>query len=211
VDKWIDPVDNRLASRGRSGNLELGFDDARGEPMSEPEEIGDRVTRLEHEVARARDDAAAARVLAGGADRDVSAMQGELRAHTRSLNALRETQLEHGAAILGLRGDVGELRGDVGELRGDVGGLRGDVDELRDELRGDVGGLRGDVDELRGDVGGLRVDVGGLRGDVDELRGDVGGLRGEMREGFSKLAVSQARITALLSAHLGDSGDPSSD
>jgi hypothetical protein len=106
-------------------------------------------------------------------------MQGELRAHTRSLNALRETQLEHGAAILGLRGDVGELRGDVGELRGDVGGLR--------------------------------VDVGGLRGDVDELRGDVGGLRGEMREGFSKLAVSQARITALLSAHLGDSGDPSSD
>jgi hypothetical protein len=179
VDKWIDPVDNRLASRGRSGNLELGFDDARGEPMSEPEEIGDRVTRLEHEVARARDDAAAARVLAGGADRDVSAMQGELRAHTRSLNALRETQLEHGAAILGLRGDVGELRGDVGELRGDVGGLR--------------------------------VDVGGLRGDVDELRGDVGGLRGEMREGFSKLAVSQARITALLSAHLGDSGDPSSD
>lgn len=57
--------------------------------------------RLEQEVVRLRErvsetsrDAAAARILAGGADRDVSDVRGELRAHTQSLNALRETQRE---------------------------------------------------------------------------------------------------------------------
>jgi hypothetical protein len=64
--------------------------------MSEPDGLDERVTRLEGEVALARQDAAAARVLAGGADRDVAAMQSELRAHTRSLNALRQTQVEQG-------------------------------------------------------------------------------------------------------------------
>lgn len=96
--------------------------------MSEPDEIHERVTRLEAEVAWARQDAAAARVLAGGADRDVSAMQGALRAHTRLLNALRETQLEHGAA-------VGELRGDVSDLQGDMSDLRGEMRDLRGEMR----------------------------------------------------------------------------
>jgi len=112
--------------------------------MSESEEIGDRVTRLEHEVARAREDAAAARVLAGGADRDVSAMQGQLRAHTRSLNALRETQLDHGRKF-------------------------------------------------------AKLDV------------RLSDLEGEMRNGFSTLAVGQAQITALLTDQLGESGEASSD
>jgi hypothetical protein len=67
--------------------------------MSEPDEIDERVTRLEGEVVLARQDAAAARVLAGGADRDVAAMQSELRGHTRSLNALRQTQVEQGRQI----------------------------------------------------------------------------------------------------------------
>ncbi len=55
-----------------------------------------RLTSLEREVARLREqvaltstDAAAARVLAAGADRDVSEVRAELRAHTQSLNALR--------------------------------------------------------------------------------------------------------------------------
>jgi hypothetical protein len=62
--------------------------------MTESDDVNRRLSKVEHEVARAREDAAAARVLAGGADRDVSAMQTELRAHTRSLEALRKTQLE---------------------------------------------------------------------------------------------------------------------
>ncbi|MGQ0625163.1 MAG: hypothetical protein ACT4PP_11020 [Sporichthyaceae bacterium] len=73
--------------------------------MSEPPggdpNLERRVSSLEAEmtqprvdVARSVSDAAAARVLAGGADRDVSEMRAELRAHTGVLNALRETQLE---------------------------------------------------------------------------------------------------------------------
>ena len=76
--------------------------------MSEPNDINERVTRLEGEVVRARQDAKEARVLAVGADRDVSTMQVQLRAHTRSLEALRETQLEQGGEIRGLRREMRE-------------------------------------------------------------------------------------------------------
>ena len=47
----------------------------------------------------AQTDASAARELAAGADRDVSEVRAELRAHTRALNALRETQVEQGQAM----------------------------------------------------------------------------------------------------------------
>lgn len=49
-------------------------------------------------------------MLASGADRDVSEVRAELREHTLSLRALRETQLEQGRAITGLRQDMMELR-----------------------------------------------------------------------------------------------------
>ncbi|MDQ3886036.1 MAG: hypothetical protein M3308_03230 [Actinomycetota bacterium] len=68
-----------------------------------------RVANLEREVARlqgqttlAVSDAGAARLLAAGADHDVSAVRAELRAHTQALNALRETQLEQGRALASL-------------------------------------------------------------------------------------------------------------
>ncbi len=72
-------------------------------------DIETRVTILEREVVRLREqaaltssDAAAARVLSAGADHDVSEVRAELRAHTRALNALRETQLEQDRKISGL-------------------------------------------------------------------------------------------------------------
>lgn len=64
-------------------------------------DLESRVALLEHEMVRLREqvaltssEAAAARVLAAGADHDVSEVRAELRAHTQALNALRETQLE---------------------------------------------------------------------------------------------------------------------
>jgi hypothetical protein len=67
------------------------------------DDLENRVAVLEREVARLREqvalttsDAAAARVLAAGADHDVAEVRAELRAHTQALNALRETQLEQG-------------------------------------------------------------------------------------------------------------------
>lgn len=71
--------------------------------------IEERLSKLEAEISllrgEVRDEAAAhrgltadiasARHLAGAADRDVSELAEQMRAHTRSLNALRETQVEH--------------------------------------------------------------------------------------------------------------------
>ncbi|TDP96154.1 hypothetical protein [Labedaea rhizosphaerae] len=44
---------------------------------------------------QARAQAAAARALASGADHDVADVRQQLRAHTQTLNALRQTQLDH--------------------------------------------------------------------------------------------------------------------
>jgi len=141
-----------------------------------------RFTRLESDVAElreqvtlARSDAAAARLLASGADRDVSEVRAELRAHTRGLNALRETQLEQGRAIADLQHGMSELRQ---ELHQEIGGLR-------QELHQEIGGLR---QELHQEIGGLG----------QELHQEIGGLRQEMQGGFATMAAGMAQITTLL-------------
>ncbi|MGH3826170.1 MAG: hypothetical protein ACRDQX_03210 [Pseudonocardiaceae bacterium] len=70
------------------------------------DDIETRLAIVERDIAKVREqitlacsDAAAARVLAAGADHDVSEVRAELRAHTQALNALRETQLEQGRRI----------------------------------------------------------------------------------------------------------------
>jgi Mg2+ and Co2+ transporter CorA len=67
--------------------------------MASLEDLEARVTALEEQVRHTRQDAAAARVLAGTADRDVSEFKQTLNGHTQVLNALRETQVEHGERI----------------------------------------------------------------------------------------------------------------
>ena len=67
--------------------------------MTEPNDIPTRVTRLEQAIVEVRREAAAARLLAAGADHDVSVIKDTMHAHTRSLNALRETQMEHGQRL----------------------------------------------------------------------------------------------------------------
>ncbi|MFE5570645.1 hypothetical protein ACFQ68_37020 [Amycolatopsis japonica] len=60
-------------------------------------ELAERVARLERQVADLTErsaDAAAARVLAAGADHDVAQVRAELRAHTGTLNALRQDQVD---------------------------------------------------------------------------------------------------------------------
>ena len=74
--------------------------------MSDDADLEGRVEALERQmgevsqrVAGAAADAEAARVMAAGADRDVSEVRAELRAHTSVLNALRETQIEQGRVL----------------------------------------------------------------------------------------------------------------
>jgi hypothetical protein len=147
--------------------------------MASMEELEGRVTALEVQMRNVRQDAAAARVLAGGADRDVSALAAKVDANTRLLEALRETQVEDHAAIVDLKGDVASLKGDVGGLKSDVGGLKSDV-------------------------GGLKGDVGGLKGDVADVRRDVA----ELKVGFVNLARGQEMIVELLRRRNGREGDP---
>jgi chromosome segregation ATPase len=78
--------------------------------MAQPPDLEARVSALETEVRdlsqrvrRSEQDAAAARVLAGGADRDVSEMRTEIREsreqNTRVLNALRQDMIEGFARV----------------------------------------------------------------------------------------------------------------
>jgi hypothetical protein len=97
--------------------------------MSDPDDnLEARVSALESQMRLVRADAAAARVLAGGADRDVSAFGAKLDAHTRALNALRETQLE-------LREVQREQGVAIGVLGQRVDGLTQRVDSMEGEMR----------------------------------------------------------------------------
>ncbi|TQM44401.1 hypothetical protein FB388_1766 [Pseudonocardia cypriaca] len=75
------------------------------------EELEARVSALETQLRSVRQDAAAARVLAGGADRDVSAFGAKLDAQQRLLEALRETQIEHGRRLAGHDGRFDHVEG----------------------------------------------------------------------------------------------------
>ncbi|OLT14573.1 hypothetical protein BJF78_18335 [Pseudonocardia sp. CNS-139] len=66
------------------------------------EELEGRVTALESQIRIVRQDGAAARVLAGGADHDVAALTTRVDAQTRLMQALRETQIEHGQRLGGV-------------------------------------------------------------------------------------------------------------
>jgi chromosome segregation ATPase len=109
--------------------------------MTEKGDLEERMTalesevgELEHRLQRSEKDAAAARVLAGGADRDTSELRIELR-------EFREQNMRlHNAT----RADIADLRGDSTEIRGELAEVRGDIAEIRGEL----GQLNGRVDTL---------------------------------------------------------------
>ena len=67
--------------------------------MARLDDLEARVTALEEQVRSTRQDAAAARILAGTADRDVSDFKQTLNGHTKVQNAMRETQIEHGQRL----------------------------------------------------------------------------------------------------------------
>lgn len=81
--------------------------------MSSNEDLEQRVSAVEAELSVVRQEAAAARALAAGADRDVAEYRAELRGHTRVLSALRETQLDHYAE---LKADVAVVKAGVARI-----------------------------------------------------------------------------------------------
>jgi len=109
---------------------------------SAPEEFDElrgRVDRLEAEMPEVRgiaENAQAraerAEVLARLADKDTSDIKTSHGAIMRSMEALRETQIEQGRDISVLRSDVSVLKSDVSVLRGDAGELRRGLRVVRD-------------------------------------------------------------------------------
>lgn len=77
------------------------------------EEIEARLAAVEQQMLTLSQDAAAARVLAGGADREVGALATRLDAQTKLLMALRETQVEQGNRLGGLDTKVEGLEAEV--------------------------------------------------------------------------------------------------
>ena len=105
--------------------------------MSQPDDLEARVSALESQVRdlnvrvhSSEQDAAAARVLAGGADRDVGEIRDELRdfrvQNTRVLNSMRE--------------DLTDLRAVVETGFAEVRGPLDDVDRGFAEVRGRLDG-----------------------------------------------------------------------
>lgn len=83
--------------------------------MSSLEDLEQRMAAMEAELAVVRQEAAAARALAAGADRDVAEYRAELRGHTRLLGALRETQVAHYAEH---KADSAELKAGISQIVG---------------------------------------------------------------------------------------------
>jgi hypothetical protein len=72
-----------------------------------------RMAAMEAEMAVIRQEAAAARALAAGADRDVAEYRAEMRAHGRVLTALRETQVAHYAEH---KADAAEMKAGIAQI-----------------------------------------------------------------------------------------------
>jgi hypothetical protein len=103
------------------------------EPDPRVAELERQVRELDRRVRSSAQDAAAARILAGGADRDVAEIRGEIRdfrqATTSSLNAMRADFTE-------LRRDFTDLRRDFTDLRREMNDKFDVVDRGFIEMRG---------------------------------------------------------------------------
>lgn len=115
--------------------------------------LEDRVTKLERDMEEVRRDVDTTRTLSSGAHQDVGDVRAELRAHIKSLEALRENQLE-----------------------------------MRTEMRDEFGRAWAEFAAVHS-----KMDAGFT----------------EMREGFTKIGLGMAAITAKLNIAIGrdDTGD----
>ncbi len=170
---------------------------------AESNNLESRVTALEQKLRVVTADAAAARVLAGGAHWDVSAMQDQLCAHTKLLNALRETQIEHGDKLGRIEGrfDGLERRLDGVDAKYELVDTRFDRVEARlDGLEGRMDGLEGRMDNLEGRMDNLEGRMGNLEGRMDSLEGRMDRLENTVTEGFAKVGADIAKVVELLAA-----------
>jgi hypothetical protein len=100
--------------------------------MSSPKDLEQRVSAIEADVAVVRQEGAAARELAAGADREAADVRAELRGHGRVLTALRETQLEMQVEMQGMQLEMQGMQLDMRVIRLDMRGMQLDVRGFRE-------------------------------------------------------------------------------
>ena len=144
--------------------------------MSEAPELETRVTRLEERMAEVHH-------LASRADHEASDVHARLRAHTKSLEALRETQLEQGREMRKLETKVDDRFGKL-------------------EAKVDAGFAKVDAGFAKVDAGFAKVDD--RFGKVDD---NFGRLETWVRGGFATMARAQEQITALLTIAVRDADE----
>ena len=120
--------------------------------VAEPGEMDELRARLR----RAEEDAAAARILAGGADRDV----GEIRSE------LREFRTEVRSEFVDVRADIADVRAEVGDVRGEVGDLRTEFREYRTHNNSVLNALREDLVDQREE---MNRGFAAVRGQLDAV------------------------------------------
>jgi chromosome segregation ATPase len=142
--------------------------------MSDDNEFAVRLDAVERNVAAARSDAAAARTdaaaarqLASAAYEDMSNMQLALNAHFRVLNALRETQLDHGRRLESLEGRFTGL-----ETR--FTGIEGRFDGIETRFTGIEGRFDGLETEMREGFSVLNVGMAQITAMLTTLIGNSG-------------------------------------
>lgn len=132
-------------------------------------ELEPRVARLERDALDLRDqvranaqEAAAARVLAGAADRDVGEMHADIRAlRTELRTEIQDVRTE-------LRTEIQDVRTEIQDVRTE---LRTEIQDVRTELRQFRQATAGSFNAMRSDFVDLRdhVDAGfvAIRGKLD--------------------------------------------
>jgi predicted nucleic acid-binding Zn-ribbon protein len=122
--------------------------------MAQPSDLETRVAALETQVTaltervrHSEQDAAAARVLAGGADRDVSGMRGEIREFRDQNNRVLSVMRDH---LNAMREDFNAMRDDVGDLRSRMDSLEQTVDTGFIEMRGKFDATAAGLDQITG-------------------------------------------------------------
>jgi chromosome segregation ATPase len=175
--------------------------------MNDMQELRHRVERLELKVSQteriateAQDDAKAARTMASMNGHEVGDTTAKLTAHTSCLNALRETQLEHGAkldkherTLRGIAETAGVLLKGQEELNGRVAGL----EKGQEELNRRVAGLEKGQEELNRRVAGLEEGQSQLVGRMDKLEGRLGKLEGRLGNLEGRLGNLEGRMDKL--------------
>jgi chromosome segregation ATPase len=106
---------------------------------------------------------------------------------------------------------VSRLETEMAEVRHLARGASWEVGELRAELRSHTKVLNA-LRQTQVEQGQeMRAGFAETRSEFGRVDGELSGLRAEMRDGFAKLAVGQAQITALLTNQLGESGEDATD